>query len=503
MIDLSMVPDFIVEAHEHLEEVEWNLIQLDRSEGDPEIINNIFRAMHTIKGAAQFIGVERVAELSHKLENVLELVRQGERKLDHDIIDTLIAGKDRISLLVNEVDRLQQEETEIGDVLDRIRALEEAEPDIQPACQESQTPASEHNQDSDDTVIELTDNLGELFTTSEKEDIDSTHDTEVDYPVKEDNAPEQQPASALADLDIQFDIDDIDHWEPAEKEEAPSSTPSVLETERIKPEPGDERLNNTGKHSSAADSSDIDIEPLKKEIAAEDLDDELFQIFIQQLQESITLLKGLTETIQHSSRKQKVVDQCSDLLGTLHSSANYMGYDWLAKFYSQWIAELEMTDLQMSTGGDVSFDFMNSRIDVIAEIFPQVANSLTVAALAEDAAAVPHPLVETGQDKTPDEAGDDQDYDELRDLFSSIDDSEDQDFAEDLKIVAVLADEQEPSPAPLKVNHTLNNEIFTPEAVADTPEIKSHDKEPAVLPTRNNEKHQQHRPLQRNRMQLI
>ena len=81
MIDLSMIPDFIVEAQEHLEELESNLLKLEISAHDPAIINDIFRSMHTIKGAAQFVGVERVAELSHKLENLLELCRQEEREL--------------------------------------------------------------------------------------------------------------------------------------------------------------------------------------------------------------------------------------------------------------------------------------------------------------------------------------------------------------------------------------------------------------------------------------
>ncbi|MCI5132910.1 MAG: hypothetical protein D3904_15690 [Candidatus Electrothrix sp. EH2] len=102
MIDSSMLPDFIVEAVEHLEEMESSLLRLEQDyaekEVDKEVLDEIFRSIHTIKGAAQFVGIERVSELSHKLENLLDLIRRKEIALNATIMDLLIAGKDRLTL---------------------------------------------------------------------------------------------------------------------------------------------------------------------------------------------------------------------------------------------------------------------------------------------------------------------------------------------------------------------------------------------------------------------
>ncbi|MCI5207782.1 MAG: hypothetical protein D3910_03075, partial [Candidatus Electrothrix sp. ATG2] len=67
MIDSSMLPDFIVEAAEHLEEMESSLLRLEQDYEDKEVMDEIFRAIHTIKGAAQFVGIERVSEQAEQL----------------------------------------------------------------------------------------------------------------------------------------------------------------------------------------------------------------------------------------------------------------------------------------------------------------------------------------------------------------------------------------------------------------------------------------------------
>ena len=76
MTDLSLLQDFVTETVEHLEEMEGNLLQLETDSANREILNDIFRSVHTIKGAAEYLGLERIAELSHKLENLLDQIRE-------------------------------------------------------------------------------------------------------------------------------------------------------------------------------------------------------------------------------------------------------------------------------------------------------------------------------------------------------------------------------------------------------------------------------------------
>ncbi len=123
MIDSTMLPDFIIEAIEHLEELESNLLQLEEHQDDKEVLNEIFRSMHTIKGSAQFVGIERVSELSHTLENLMDLIRRDELQLSGQVFSVLIDGKDRLSLLVNELEDNEAEETEIDDLVARIKTI--------------------------------------------------------------------------------------------------------------------------------------------------------------------------------------------------------------------------------------------------------------------------------------------------------------------------------------------------------------------------------------------
>ena len=82
MTDNSLLQDFITETREHLEEVERNVLLLEQQPDDASVLNEIFRSIHTIKGSSEYLGMERIAELSHKLESLLDLLRRGERSVD-------------------------------------------------------------------------------------------------------------------------------------------------------------------------------------------------------------------------------------------------------------------------------------------------------------------------------------------------------------------------------------------------------------------------------------
>jgi two-component system chemotaxis sensor kinase CheA len=92
--DQGLLSDFIAETREHLEEVERNVLVLEQQPDDAAVLNEIFRSIHTIKGSSEYLGMERIAELSHKLESLLDLLRRGERSVDAGLIDLLIEGDD-------------------------------------------------------------------------------------------------------------------------------------------------------------------------------------------------------------------------------------------------------------------------------------------------------------------------------------------------------------------------------------------------------------------------
>ena len=127
MTDNSLLEDFADETREHLEELEGCLLQLEADPTNSELLNTIFRSMHTIKGASEYLGFERIARLSHRLENLLDSFREGVLLADKVAVDVLIDARDRISELVSQVEASGQENLEIDDLLDRVEAITSGE----------------------------------------------------------------------------------------------------------------------------------------------------------------------------------------------------------------------------------------------------------------------------------------------------------------------------------------------------------------------------------------
>ena len=91
---------FCVEAREQLEAMEAGLMRLEQGDRDPETINAVFRAAHTIKGGAGVVELHAVEKFTHVLENVLDRLRNGEIEVGGDMISALLAGCDHIGALL-------------------------------------------------------------------------------------------------------------------------------------------------------------------------------------------------------------------------------------------------------------------------------------------------------------------------------------------------------------------------------------------------------------------
>ncbi|MGV8146369.1 MAG: chemotaxis protein CheA [Alkaliphilus sp.] len=105
-MDMNQYLDiFIEESKEHLQIMNQILLQLENNHGDINMINEIFRVAHTIKGMAGTMGYTHTAHLTHEMENALQLVRSGEIKISSAIIDVLFQCFDKLEKYVDEVER--------------------------------------------------------------------------------------------------------------------------------------------------------------------------------------------------------------------------------------------------------------------------------------------------------------------------------------------------------------------------------------------------------------
>ena len=91
---------FFAEADDLLNSMEAALLRLDDGEQDPETINEIFRAAHTIKGSAGLFGLDDIVSFTHTVENLLDRAREGSIQINSDLLSILLPCRDHIAQLV-------------------------------------------------------------------------------------------------------------------------------------------------------------------------------------------------------------------------------------------------------------------------------------------------------------------------------------------------------------------------------------------------------------------
>ncbi len=99
------------EAEELLAEMETALLELEDCPDDKGLVNRVFRAMHTVKGAANMFGIEPVAELTHEVETVFDLVRNGKLPVSPQLLDVSFLARDLIRNLVTAPETVDPEVT--------------------------------------------------------------------------------------------------------------------------------------------------------------------------------------------------------------------------------------------------------------------------------------------------------------------------------------------------------------------------------------------------------
>jgi two-component system chemotaxis sensor kinase CheA len=102
--DFSQFQDaFFEEAGEHLAVVEEGLLQLEQHPDDMDLLNKIFRSAHSIKGASGMFGFTAVAQFTHKMETLLDLLRNGQKAVSPAITDLLLKSTDCLKTLIESV----------------------------------------------------------------------------------------------------------------------------------------------------------------------------------------------------------------------------------------------------------------------------------------------------------------------------------------------------------------------------------------------------------------
>ena len=95
--DEEILQDFLVEAGEILEQLSEQLVELESRPDDADLLNAIFRGFHTVKGGAGFLQLNELVECCHIAENVFDVLRKGERRVDAELMDVVLEALDAVN----------------------------------------------------------------------------------------------------------------------------------------------------------------------------------------------------------------------------------------------------------------------------------------------------------------------------------------------------------------------------------------------------------------------
>ena len=122
-VDEDILQDFLVEAGEILELLSEQLVQLENNPDDTELLNAIFRGFHTVKGGAGFLGMNELVDACHGAENVFDLLRQGVRKVNSELMDVILQALDTINEMFSTIQSREKPEPASPELLATLHKL--------------------------------------------------------------------------------------------------------------------------------------------------------------------------------------------------------------------------------------------------------------------------------------------------------------------------------------------------------------------------------------------
>ncbi|QXI51991.1 chemotaxis protein CheA [Pseudomonas alvandae] len=169
--DEEILQDFLVEAGEILEQLSEQLVELESRPDDADLLNAIFRGFHTVKGGAGFLQLNELVECCHIAENVFDILRKGERRVDSELMDVVLEALDAVNSMFSEVRErspITAATPELLAALSRLaepQSADEAAPVAEPVVEE---PVAEESGDITDHEFEsLLDSLNAVKAEAE------------------------------------------------------------------------------------------------------------------------------------------------------------------------------------------------------------------------------------------------------------------------------------------------------------------------------------------------
>ena len=124
-LDDDIVQDFLVESREILDRLGGQLVDLEQHGEDKDLLNSVFRGFHTIKGGAGFLGLNPLVEVCHRTEDVFNLLRNGEKRVSPELMDTVLRALDVVVAQFGQIENGQEPEPASEELLGELDRLKQ------------------------------------------------------------------------------------------------------------------------------------------------------------------------------------------------------------------------------------------------------------------------------------------------------------------------------------------------------------------------------------------
>lgn len=118
---------FIDESNEHLQSCSESLLVLEQNPNNIEIVNDIFRNAHTLKGMSATMGYEDIADLTHKMENVLDAIRNHKIQVTAELLDVVFESVDHLEEMVSDISNGGDGKKDVSQTVEKLKRLESGE----------------------------------------------------------------------------------------------------------------------------------------------------------------------------------------------------------------------------------------------------------------------------------------------------------------------------------------------------------------------------------------
>ena len=122
--DPALLNEFLIESEELLQRMDQDVVTLESTPNDAELLNRIFRAMHTIKGTSGFLGFDPIVRLSHRAEDVLNNLRRGEIQPTRRMMDALLRARDQLGTMLEHLRQGGLQEYALDPLIAELEAVQ-------------------------------------------------------------------------------------------------------------------------------------------------------------------------------------------------------------------------------------------------------------------------------------------------------------------------------------------------------------------------------------------